>query len=268
MSAPIGKCPLCLNVRTLRRSHCIPASIYRLLRANQSKHPNPVVFTNELAVVQSSRQWQEYLLCDECESRFSNGGEKYTITNCCRGYDGPFPLRTALEKAPNLIESDFTFCFTAGTSIDISAAAYFGLSIFWRAAVHEWNMGIERHSLPLSRRLRERLRRYLLGEPDLIPNIVLIIQVSSARPRPLLFACFPVVLSRESNLSSYCFFIPGIPFDLFVGDIPAETKMLCAVYGPQRILVLTTEGENHVKTALKRQLFSAASRLKFAARNE
>jgi hypothetical protein len=228
MPAPVRQCPLCLNVRTLRMSHCIPASIYRLLRANQSKHPNPVVFTEDIAL-QSSQQWQDYLLCDECEQRFSNSGEKYTIANCCRGYEGPFPLRTALESAPCQTVDEVSYCFTNETTINTAAIAYFGASIFWRAAVHEWNLGNVPRRLPLSRNARERLRTFLLGKADMPPRMSLIVQVSSVRPWPLQFTCFPQVRTRQPNLREYLFFIPGISFMLCDGDVPRDMEAICII---------------------------------------
>jgi hypothetical protein len=262
MTPPVKKCPLCLNVRTLRMSHCIPASIYRLLRANQSKHPNPVVFTKEVAV-QSSRQWQAYLLCNECEQRLSSRGEKYTIANCCRGYEGPFPLRVALENAPRQTQDQVSFCFTSETTINAAAVAYFGLSIFWRAAIHEWNLGDVRRTLPLSRNARERLRRFLIGETDVLPRMGLVVQVSDVRPWPLQFACFPQVRDQQPNLREYMFFIPGISFLLLDGDVPENMQSICAARSPQRILVLTPNSEVGIRETVKRHLAKATSRVKF-----
>jgi hypothetical protein len=188
---------------------------------------------------------------------------KYTIAKCCRGYEGPFPLRVALEGAPRVTQGDVSFCPTNQMTINTAAIAYFGLSIFWRAAVHEWNLGAVRRTLPLSRNARERLRRFLLAETDVPRRMSLIVQVSNVRPWPLHFVCFPQVRALQPNLREYMFFIPGVSFLLYDGDVPQEMQAICALRSPQRILVLTPHSERGVRETVKRNLTKATSLVKF-----
>lgn len=60
---PTGRCKLCLEVRPLCMSHLLPKAMYRILRAENKRNPNPVLFGRDF-VYQTSLQAQAYLLCD------------------------------------------------------------------------------------------------------------------------------------------------------------------------------------------------------------
>ena len=65
------QCKLCLQrVASLEDSHFLSAGIYRILRDDNEKNPNPWLLTKETAV-QTSRQMTARLLCRDCEQRFS-----------------------------------------------------------------------------------------------------------------------------------------------------------------------------------------------------
>jgi hypothetical protein len=81
--APQGKCRLCLQDRELRSSHLLPKSMYKLLRNDEFSNPNPFVHGPERSV-QTSKQAQQYLLCHDCEQRFSKRGEAWVMSHCWR----------------------------------------------------------------------------------------------------------------------------------------------------------------------------------------
>jgi hypothetical protein len=117
--------------------------------------------------------------------------------------------------------------------------------------------------LALSRNARERLRRFLLGETEVPPRMFLIGQVSSVRPWPLQFACFPQRRTQEPNYREYMFFIPGLSFLLCDGDVPEHMQAICALRSPQRILVLTPHSERGVREIVRRHLTKATNLVQF-----
>src|SRR4051812_38102325 len=58
--------------------------------------------------------------------------------------------------------------------------AYFGLSIFWRAAVHNWTVGREKDQRLWLGPYQEKLRLYLLGETGIPDGIVQLVTLSTA----------------------------------------------------------------------------------------
>jgi hypothetical protein len=75
-------CKLCLQlVPRLEKSHFLSAGIYRRLRDDTEKNPNPWLLTPDGAV-QTSDQMKEPLLCSKCEQRFSKFGENWVLKYC------------------------------------------------------------------------------------------------------------------------------------------------------------------------------------------
>ncbi len=78
----IGQCKLCLKTGVeLRDSHFLSAGIYRILRDDNEKNPNPWLLTKD-AAVQTSSQLKAHLLCHDCEQRFSKNGETWALGRC------------------------------------------------------------------------------------------------------------------------------------------------------------------------------------------
>jgi hypothetical protein len=158
------QCKLCLqNVASLEDSHFLSAGIYRVLRDEREKNPNPWLLTKTTAV-QTSRQMTAPLLCRACEQHFSKYGENWVLGHCLRK-DRSFPLASILASKTPDVSSDKTTTriYYASTipEINISALAYFAASIVWRGSIHPWN---DDGSIPV--RLgpfQEQFRQYLMG---------------------------------------------------------------------------------------------------------
>jgi hypothetical protein len=82
--------------------HLLPAALYKLARDPSRKNPNPVVLAAGRASA-TSRQAADHFLCDECEQRFSDRGERYVLGQCARP-TGEFKARELLEQAAPLAE--------------------------------------------------------------------------------------------------------------------------------------------------------------------
>src|SRR5260370_42473280 len=107
---PIGICKLCLQTKELQNSHYLPKGAYRVNRAPALKNPDPVVLSND-ELRQSSAQLSDYLLCSDCEQKFSKNGESWVLNNIPRNYGERFPMLDALKTKTPIFEDGGTKCY-------------------------------------------------------------------------------------------------------------------------------------------------------------
>jgi hypothetical protein len=228
-----GICRLCLQERELRNSHLLPKSMYRLLRNDGFSNPNPFIHGEERGV-QTSKQAQQYLLCGECEQRFSKRGEAWVIAHCWRSV-GEFRIQEILFHSTPIHENDELKIY-AGASIpelDMDKLVYFGASVFWRAAVCEWNLLSERVHIRLGV-YAEELRRFLVDEATVPRNVVLHIGVS-ALSGTLDASLFPKSSRTKAGIHRHRFIIPGMYFTMLAGSqITDNERLLCAAQSSGR----------------------------------
>ena len=136
---PQGTCKLCLEYKELSDSHYLPKRLYAFGRARQMKNPNPLVVSDKSAK-QVSDQLRGHVFCKGCEELFNKNGEAWVLAKIPHDYGEPFPLQDALApEKPLAIGRDVNLY--DGSSIkafDMEKLVYFGLSIFWRGAAHNW----------------------------------------------------------------------------------------------------------------------------------
>jgi hypothetical protein len=140
------RCRLCLKIKPLQKSHLLPKSLFRLLRVQSAKNPNPVMFTRKAAWA-TSTQLADRLLCSDCEQLFHGNGEDWVLRHCFRG-KGRFRLREMIaEVRPvSLNVAGLPFSPSQATFVpthmvpgmDIEKLGYFAASVIWRAGVHKW----------------------------------------------------------------------------------------------------------------------------------
>lgn len=228
MTSQNGICALCQQPRMLCDSHLIPAGILQLLRDSVFRNPNPFIMSVDY-VGQSSAQAKQYLLCTECEQRFSREGERWVAANCSRLSENTFPLRESLRHTPPILSGPEGAVFDASKNptIDVDKIVYFGTSVIWRAAVASWRVAREtRQPLKMSGAHQEQLRRYLLGGPFPQGAVFSIFLVSTTAPLPL--ALFPESVDENSARVTFRFYIPGIWFLLLLGDnISSDDQNMC-----------------------------------------
>lgn len=234
---PLGTCKLCQLEKELRDSHFMSKGIFAQLRTPAAKNPHPVLMTPQVSLI-SSQQLKDYVLCNDCEQLFGRKGEAWVIANMYR--PSGFKLQDALIHAvpaggaPNC-------AVYAGASIpgvDMDALVYFAMSIFWRAAVHQWR-SVAGYTSPLNLGpAQEEIRQFLLGGPFPAYAVVL---VSVWPTRNVLPAAH---LPRKGNAPEFVpfdFLIPGIEFRLLLGaGIPADLRQFCAQTSPMRCIASTT----------------------------
>src|SRR5882762_3476420 len=158
--AQFGTCRLCLRERWLRLSHFLSAFLYRKCLQLGAPNPHPVMMTSRRAVP-TSMQVKDFLLCTDCEERFS----KYERWAAGQVYDGrDFPLLLRLTLALPFLETPrLRGVSGVAAGIDTDKLAYFGLSILWRAAAHKWKMLDGRTTSVNLGSYEDRIRRFLLG---------------------------------------------------------------------------------------------------------
>lgn len=231
---PIGKCRLCLKTKSLRKSHLLPASLYRKARSVGQPNPNPMVITDRTSV-QTSVQIADYLLCEDCEQLFSKNGEKYVMTQV---FDGTkFPLLDFLRTKNGITITEFIAYRQADTpSIDRDKLVYFALSVFWRASVHIWRQrGGGTITIDLGKGYNEALRQYLLGQTPFTVNVTVGVIVCTDSLTQESF--FPPNRGFKGDYSTYNFAAKGLLLFMTLGKlIPAPIRRLCTMTGPERLI--------------------------------
>jgi hypothetical protein len=99
---------------------------------------------------------------------------------------------------------------------------YFAVSIFWRAAAHDWkwnNQTVRRISL--GARYQEQCRQFLLDKAELPDSAQLFLYISSETEIGLT-TVFPCT-TRVQGVHRHKFYIPGLLFTLFLGKRIPET---------------------------------------------
>jgi hypothetical protein len=234
-----GECKLCLqHVTSLKNSHFLSAGIYKRLRDENEKNPNPWMISGKTAV-QTSRQKTAHLLCSDCEQLFSKYGEHWVLGHCLQE-NGSFPLASVLASRTPDVSSNHTttrlYYASKVPEINIPALAYFAASIFWRGSIYAWN---DDGSFPV--RLgpfQEQLRQYLMGLEAFPKNCSLWVVVRKGKIDRLTFA---PVGERKGNFHVYRFPMPGLAFTLLVGkNIPANYREKCLVHGSGNPVIVTT----------------------------
>lgn len=219
MPTHCAPCGLCQEPKELQDSHLLPAAVYKFSRTPASgTDPNPVVVTKSKALT-SSKQVSSPFLCENCEQRFSDNGERYVLAQCARP-SGQFKLRELLHAASPLFDTSKFKVYDVqpllGSKVD--QYLYFAASVFWRASAHRWKMGNERvDQISLGSQYQEQFRLYLLGKAAFPQNARIAVHVSSEAQPDLMTTVFPCT-TRVDGVRCHMFYIPGLLFILFLGQ--------------------------------------------------
>ncbi len=219
-----GDCPLCLaRGVSLHDSHFMPRSLYRLFRAGDL---HPVRFSRE-KMAQTSEQVKDYVFCGDCEKIFNCGGESW-IHTLFATLGGTFPLRERLLKQAPISDMGDVKLYAAGTNpeIDVPKLAHFGCGVFFKGAVHSWHGDPGKPYIEMESDEIDALRQYLLGKADLPKTMALCVTVDSA---PVIWQAMNEPYRAEPVLGfkRYVFYVPGIFFQLCVGEGVQETFHTC-----------------------------------------
>ena len=184
---------------------------------NARQNPNPT-FLSAKRVLRTSHQVRDYLLCGDCEERFNSRGERWCLKYCDRGL-GQFRLRAILaSNLPRWDHGGFRVYEAAAIpAINTDALVYFGLSVFWRAAVHTWRTPDGDVNINLGP-YAEQVRLFLLDERPFPGSVVITVRISDLGN--LMWA---PTQRNSSGFHVATFGMLGLVFNLAVGArIPAE----------------------------------------------
>jgi hypothetical protein len=234
----------------LRDSHFIPRSFYALVRTPEYE---PVRFSKE-AMYPTSKQTKDYVFCGDCEQLLNHDGE-----NCVRPLlpmlGGPFPLRDLLMKqAPIYQDADKALYATAtNPEIDAPKLMHFAVGIFYKAAVHSWR---GEPVMELAPDGIEALRLYLLGKADLPKTMTLCVTVDSL---PIVWQTInePYRAENLQGFERYVFYVPGVLFQLLIGDGVQKTMAANCINANPLRPVLVEDVSKPMRNTMREMLTNA-----------
>jgi hypothetical protein len=241
MPSTAARCALCLQEKPLLDSHFIPAAIYKNLIDPAGTIKN-MIATNLSVASEESKQIKQPLLCQECEIRFQQGGESWVLGRRLMP-NGTFLLRDLLRQTTPTGTRDGAVFFTLDgiASIEPEKLLYFAASIFWRAAVTDWETPLGHYSkIAIEPSTVEGLRRYLLGtEP--FPAVASIVAIISAADDPADVTTLPGVAPEGTGYQQFDWIMPGIGFTFLIGEkVPQAMRAISLSRSPYCIAVSPT----------------------------
>lgn len=216
-----GTCALCHKNATLRKSHYIPAALYRVLHEDDDINSNKLLqnFSGKKFST-ADKQLVCPLLCSNCENLFSTNGEKEIAKSCL--HKNSFPLREQLQTFPiSSQRQGITVFAPKNFSKQENCWLYFALSVFWRGSVIPWRKTVQHYYQALGEHYQEQIRLFLLtSNRSFLDNIVVVLSVDFDS-NPISLIEFPKHV--KNGIDHYHLFcIPGIEIMMFVGHSTKE----------------------------------------------
>ena len=212
----LGTCRLCAKSPVeLKRSHILPKWAYR--RARNVANSDPALVRHGIAK-QTSWQWQEYLLCGDCEDKLSVR-EKY-VAELCYDEHGVCPLFSEIGVTPGSQGAEVRRA--ALDRVDRQALRMFGASVVWRSHV---SGASDRVSLGV---YGEEFRRFLNGDAS-FPGAArlalwLLDHSDKSRDDARNLVIFPVT-ARYRTCHVHLFYAHGLCFEIYVGKrVPGDLE--------------------------------------------
>lgn len=228
----LGTGKLCRSEAELQDSHLLPKAAYRIIQKSDGEPP---VVTKRAVSMHTNEQVRDYVLCRDCEQRFSEKGEQWVMEHCFRNEAG-FKLKALIDSSKPLFENTLTvYSATAIVKIDLDKLTYFAASVLWRASVHNWMSGKDRIRRLYLGKYTEELRRYLLGETAFPKNGV--IWVSVIPEQNLWCAATPPYGERMNECWQYRFPFLGVFFTIFLGArIDPLIRQMCSLRSVEKFI--------------------------------
>ena len=215
--------------------------IFRYAEHKGNSHGRMLATTidgNNISVVESSKQAKGYFLCESCERRFSEHGERRVIGEALRN-ERTFRLRELLQKERTrgrplvpagadgrpiqlqLRDSDTPlFWQDTDTEADSSAYQYFAISVLWRSVSFDWGRPHNFSYRRMSTAWEDHLRQFLLRECALHNGVRITVKVDFDNPSTCsVVSGIRVMRSLHPPGVLYEFIIPGMLFSIqLLGD--------------------------------------------------
>ncbi|MFZ0322302.1 MAG: hypothetical protein WAL56_24455 [Candidatus Sulfotelmatobacter sp.] len=229
----------------------MPRALYPLCGTDEY---DPVRLTKEF-MLPTSRQTMDRLLCFDCEQNLNRNGESWLLP-LLPTLGGPFPLLDRLMKQLPFYSDTALAAYASATNpeIDVPKLIHFAIGIFWKASVHSWLAGSDEPRIDLGED-GESLRLYLRGQADLPKNIALYVAVDSGPIR------LPGILEpyqcSNPDFKNFCFFIPGMFFQLLIGAGVQERLAANCINANPRSPIIVEEVSKVVRGITREQSVAA-----------
>lgn len=259
MQSAAKPCALCLQNKPLLASHFLPAAIYKNLIDPTGLIKN-MIASNLSKASEESKQVKQYLLCQDCEIRFQQGGENWVLARRLMP-DGSFELRDLLRQATpaGVREGASFFALNAVPAVEQEQLLYFAASIFWRAAVTDWETPVGHYTkLAIQPQVVEGLRKYLLGSGPFPADLSILI-ILSAADSPRQVTTLPNITNGTSEYQQFDWYMPGIGFTLLAGEVPAGMQALSISRSPHCVAIDPTLDKRITAAGVKHAQESAAT---------
>lgn len=234
-----GICKLCHQTRDLQLSHLVGRAMYKLCRGTGPGNQDPYVLDVD-GYRQTSFQVKDYVLCRECEQRFSRNGEAY-VTPLVTQSDDKFPLLKILNAISPTVKTSSSALYSAAVTptIDRMKLAYFAISVFWRASVHKWrDVDGTLISIDLGRKYNEEIRQYLLGHAPVPRNARLGVVVCKDETSQHMFY-MPTKHNQKSNTSPVGLTVRGMTFLFRITNTPRRvTNKFSMINSKDEVIIL------------------------------
>lgn len=219
MAKMTGTCALCQKNADLQNSHLIPKWAYRRVcdvDPNGAKHPVKIAGGN---AVLSNKQTTKYLLCADCEQRFS-ASEDYVAK-----LTEPDNRQIKLLGSVTRLDTPKKVLATLNEDVDCGRISYFAASVLWRGCVITGDC----HLGPYE----SKFRRYLLGESEFPPEASITFGLFDESHNVDTRGWVSEPVSTKTNFGwLHGFLLAGLAFRCWVGkEIPQEWKQV-SLAGP------------------------------------
>jgi hypothetical protein len=130
--------------------------------------------------------------------------------------------------------------------VDRDKLAYFGVSVFWRAAVHRWHLPSADPGPIQLGPYEAPIRRYLLGETNFPKDVVLLVSVAhSTEEMKNKFVTSPWCFKREGGHHQFKLIVPGITFQMCVGKIMQPgLRNMCTARSPEGFIYMSSRTDD------------------------
>lgn len=211
---------MCLKDGPLCVSHFMPQGILNLCTSSDSP---PIIATSEF-MMPSARPVTDYVLCRDCEQRLSQNGETWMIPQLATEH-GDFPLYSKITTQEPAGTTDYAHAYLLATNAEIKTEhiIHFALGMFWKASIHSWQKGIEESRISRLGPISDQLRLFLLEGKPLLPLISLAVVISPP-PVEMIASCHPIQGGDTDGYLNFWLYVPGVMFNLRVGDISSVSK--------------------------------------------
>lgn len=195
----------------------MPKAVYRSISKGFPEKGGKIVWISgsDKSAVYTDKQAKKYLLCENCELRFSKSGEDIVLPLMAR-LNG-FKLATKIKKFKKLSHiKDETWYFPPNENLALSFM-YFATSIAWRLSSTDWSAyGIPETKNSIRKNSMNSFSEFLLGDSGIPENTYLAVYVDNQIVNTPSMS-FPTVKNHD-GYQHIVFNIPGIKFSLLAGE--------------------------------------------------